>query len=52
MTRSGAHRGAVLLFELILEMNPRSAEAHAGLGAVYKEQGDLEAARQSLETAL
>jgi len=48
LTRCGYHQGAVLVFEL----NPRSAEAHVGLGAVHKGQGDLDAARESLETAL
>src|SRR5215813_2600846 len=52
LARAGRLREAALVFEAMVEINPRDAGAHAALGTVYQKLGRTEDAVQAYGEAL
>jgi Flp pilus assembly protein TadD len=52
LAAAGRLREAALVFEALVEMNPRDAAAHAALGTVYQKLGRNEAAVQAYGASL
>ncbi len=50
--RDGDSRGAIDIFNSIIESNPANVDAHYGLGLAQKALGDNEAAAKAFQTAL
>ena len=50
--RDGDSRGAIGMFNSIVEANPANVDAHYGLGLAHKAMGDNGAAREAFQKAL